>query len=166
MAARRRKYKRPTPEQRKAMTPEELREHKRALNAERQAKYRVGLRKQTRAERRERRQRETAALFTWERILPYIRREPGGHWIWLRGFRAKDGVVRPWLRGGVLGGVRADYVVCCLYRGRPPPNCLVASVCDTIGCIAPEHLVWSNQAVETAKRRRRNVQEELARRVE
>ncbi len=166
--ARKKKYKRPTREQLKAMTPEERLEHKRALDRERQQRmWKRRMESSTVAERRAARKEAVTRAFTWKRLLPYIERQESGCWLWTGAFKLANGVLRPWVQAGAFGGVRADYVVCCLHRGRPPPYCFVASTCATLGCIAPEHTVWSNQAVETAKRRRAHEQgEELARRVE
>ncbi len=161
------KYKRPTKEQVRAMTPAERAEHKRALDRERQARYqRRVMAATTKAERRARATEQNTRAFDWGRLLPHIERLPSGCWRWNGPFKVYRCVLRPWVKAGALGGMRADYIVCCLHRGRPPPNCFAVRVCDTIDCVAPEHVVWSNRAVETAKARRRHVQEELAGRVE
>ncbi len=164
----RRKYKRPTREQLRAMTPQERLEHTRALERERSARYyRRHIASTTKAERRARAEELTTALFDWSRLLPHIERLPSGCWLWTGPFRSVFGDVRPWARAGALGGMRADHIVCCLSRGRPPPKCFVSRTCATVGCVSPTHLVWSNRAVETAKNRRRHVEsEELAGRVE
>lgn len=144
-----------------AMTPDEKREHVRAINREKK-------RRQRRRERvapapittaRRRRQEEGARLFTWERLLPYIDKRADGHWIWLGPFRATFGVVRPIARAGAVGREHVDFIVCCLSHGPPPPHCFAKRLCDEIACVAPEHIGWSNRVLERAKRRIRHEQE-------
>ena len=145
------------------MSPVERAEHKRKLTADRQYAYRIRFKQLTRGEKRARRQSDSAQLYRWERILPYIVKSDGGCWHWHGSFKIADGRLRPWARAGVFGGGFVDFVVCCLHRGRPPPNCFVSRVCETIDCVSPEHLVWSNQTVQRAKRRMRHEQENLGR---
>lgn len=139
----------------KHWSPSELAERKRKQNAEKQARFRARM---TKEQRRERKALEDARLFNWERLLPHIDKQPDGCWQWTGSFAVVKGRVRPVVRAGVLGMQPADFVVCCLSRGRPPPRCFVSSVCETLGvaCVAPDHLRWSNQAVEAAKRRRQD----------
>jgi len=165
--ARIKKYRRPTREQVKAMSPAEKLEHQRALDREKKArKWRRLKEATTKRERTQLAVEQVTRKFNWESLLPHIDKQPNGCWRWTGAFKERAGVVRPWMKGGALGGMRADHIVCCLYRGRPPPNCFAARTCESIDCVAPEHLVWSSRAVETAKGRRRHEQEELAGRVE
>ncbi len=164
---RRKKYRRPTREQIRAMTPEEKLEHKRAIAREKAARaHRRRMDSTTKAERRQIAQENDTRLFDWGRLLPHIERRPDGCWLWRGSFSLVFGVLRPWVKAGALGGMRADYIVCCLHRGRPPPRCFPSRTCETVGCVSPDHLVWSNMAVETAKARVRHEQEKLVGRIE
>ncbi len=160
------RYKRPTKAQVAKMTPEELAAHKAALNREKVRAWRARQKSVSKAERAQRKQEEGARLYTWERLLPYIVKQDDGCWLWTGSFKVTEWGLRPMARAGVYGVEPVEHIVCCLHRGRPPPRCTAKRVCETIGCVAPEHIVWSNRVVETAKRRRQHVEEELFRRVE
>lgn len=153
---RRKRYKRPPRDVVQAMSPAELAEHKRRINAEKQARYRKRFQALPKKERKKRRQEDGARAYSWERILPYIDKAESGCWHWRGSFHVMGGRLRPLVRAGVFGREPADFVVCCLARGRPPPNCFVKRTCANIDCVSPEHLVWSNSTVELAKRRRRH----------
>lgn len=148
------------------MTPAEKAEHQRRINADKQHRYKKRFRALPKDQRVARRQADGAVLYDWSRILPHVDKQPSGCWLWTGPFKVYFTRLRPVATAGAFGREYVDHIVCCLHRGRPPPNCFLSRVCDTIGCVAPEHLVWSNRAVETAKRRQKNVQEELARRIE
>lgn len=144
------------------MTPAEKLEHVRWINREKDRRRRVRLRNgpAPKTTAREARIRDGARCYDWERLLPYIDKQPDGHWLWRGSFKMVYQRLRPVVRAGAYGVERADHVVCCLSHGRPPPKCFVVRLCDNIECVAPAHLGWSNLAVETAKRRRRHHDEE------
>lgn len=157
------RYKRPTRAEIAKMTPAERLEHKRAVNREKQRRWKQRQKSVPKAERRARKLEEGARLYTWDRLLPHIVKQDNGCWLWTGGLHASEWGVRPFARAGVYGMESVEHIVCCLHRGRPPPRCTAKRVCETIGCVAPEHIVWSNRVVETAKKRRRHVEKELAR---
>jgi hypothetical protein len=65
------------------------------------------------------------------------------------------------MRAGLFGRQYADFVVCCLARGYPPLRCTVTRTCETLGCVAPDHLEWTVRVVERAKKRREHHEQEV-----
>lgn len=160
----RRKPLKPLEESKKHWTKAELAERKKVAARARINRFRAKLSK---ADKKERKQREEASLFHWDRLLPHVDKRDDGCWVWTGPFQVQNTRVRPIVRAGLYGVLTADFVSLCLAKGRPPPRCFVTRLCETLGCIAPAHLAWSNAAVETAKRRREShEQEKLLRRVE
>jgi hypothetical protein len=144
----------------------EIAARKRRANAERQRRFRKKYKATAamRVVRAARKATEDARIYDWARILPHVDKREDGCWIWTGPFRRFDERARPALYAGVFGVQPVDHVVMCLAKGRPPPRCFVRSICDTLGCVAPDHLVWSNHAVERAKRRLEHDQKGMAER--
>lgn len=119
-------------------------------------------RRMTPEERAERTKRDDAKLFNWEAVLKHVVKREDGCWEWHGAFRVSEGRVRPRMRAGTHGDQPADFVVCCLAHGRPAQRTYVAAVCPngTIGCVAPAHLTWTVRVVETAKRRKKDPDEQ------
>lgn len=137
---------------REVMTPEQLLDRRRAQERARQKKHRALT---TKVQKRVRRIAETTRCYDWDVVMPHVRKEPDGCWIWTGPYAGRGGKPQPIVNVGAMGRERANVVILCLSRKKPIPyGCSVTTSCGRIECVAPKHLVITNQVVERAKNRK------------